>query len=291
MRQFWTFGPKFVRKIRLRRLGVLAALTLGGFAVWSALTPGNHGQIAPDYSSAFLSAGSQESPQSSLEGRNAARTIYPYSVIPGGVNSAAELRNSVTHDPVVAEHFEGFHVGRARVVRLNEDRTLYVSYRLGNRVYWTKNRFKLLKGETVITDGEHMARTRCGNRLAEAPEGPILAAQPAFEAAPPAVAEVLPGAPALLGAPFAPGEVLLIPPPTSGIAPSSGFPSGGIFPPPGIPIAGGPPSHGVTPPPGSPPLVPPPIIPPSVPTPEPETLLMLVTGLAGIWFGRKKRKS
>jgi hypothetical protein len=35
-----------------------------------------------------------------------ARAIYPYSVIPGGVESAAELRNSVTRDPVVAEHYE-----------------------------------------------------------------------------------------------------------------------------------------------------------------------------------------
>jgi len=120
---------------------------------------------------------------------NSARVIYPYSVIPGGVESAAELRNSVAHDPVVAEHYGDFDIARARVVRLNQDRLLYVSYRLGNRVFWSKKRFTLHKGESVITDGEHMARTRCGNRLAEAPAAPIMAVEPELEAAPPATAE------------------------------------------------------------------------------------------------------
>ena len=286
MEHFGTLALQLARMIDLRRLGALAILTLGTFSVWSALAPSDHRQIAPAYTSSFVAADSQDLPRISLDGNDSARAIYPYSVIPGGVDSAAELRNSITHDPVVAEHYGDFAIERARVVRLSEDRALYVSYRLGNRVFWSKKQFMLLKGETVITDGEHMARTRCGNRVAEAPAGPVLAAEPAFEAAPPEVAQTLAGGPGMLGAPFAPGDVPLLPAPSSGIPPAS--PGGGIFTPPGIPIAGGggPPSHGVTPPPIVPPIVPPPI-----PTPEPETLLMLATGVSGILLGRKKWKS
>jgi hypothetical protein len=286
MLQFRTFGAKFARKIDLRRLGALAVLTLGSFSVWAALAPSDFRQIAPAYSSSFLSAADNQDPQQiSLGGSSSARAIYPYSVIPGGVESAAELRNSVTRDSVVAEHYSDFDVAKARVVRLDQDRLLYVSYRLGNRVFWSKKRFTLHKGEAVITDGEHMARTRCGNRVAEAPAAPVMAAEPEFESAPPAMAETLAGAPDFLAAPFVPGDVPLTPPPTSGISTGS---SGGGIGSPGAPISGGggPPSHGVTPPPVTPPIGPPPIL-----TPEPETLLMLATGLTGIWFSRKKWKS
>jgi hypothetical protein len=206
-------------------------------------------------------------------------------VIPGGVESAAELRNSVTRDPVIAKHYEDFYIERARVVRLSEDRPLYVSYRLGNNVFWSKKRFMLRKGETVITDGEHMARTRCGNRLAEAPTGPVMAVEPEFETAPPEEAQAIAGGPALAGAPFAPGEIPLTPAPTSVIPPGSGFPGAGIIGSPGIPIAGGgSPSSPSTP-------VPPIIPPPPITTPEPETLLMLSAGLTGVLLGRKKWKS
>jgi hypothetical protein len=276
------FGAKLARKIDLRRLGSLAVLTLGAFSVWYALAPTDRTQVAFDYSSSFLSAvAGSDLPKASSDGSDSARSIYPYSVIPGGVENAAELRNSITRDPVVAQHYQGFNVARARVVRLNEDRLLYVSYRLANRVFWSKKRLTLLKGETVITDGENMARTRCGNRLAEAPAGPVLAAEPEFEAAPPEVAQSLAGAPALLGAPFVPGGVPLFPPPTIGIPPASGSPGVGGFPPPGFPIVGGGPPSGNTPP-----VVPP----PPISTPEPGTVLMLATGLASVLFRRKKWK-
>ena len=36
------------------------------------------------------------------------RPVYPYSVIPGGVESAQELKNAVLRDSVVAGHYAGF---------------------------------------------------------------------------------------------------------------------------------------------------------------------------------------
>ena len=106
------------------------------------------------------------------------RPIYAYSVVPGGVKDAPELKWVAQHDPVVASHYAGFDYDRARVVRLAVARNVYVSYRLGNRVYWTRRRVSLKKGETVITDGKITARSRCGNRVEEAPQQATSASEP-----------------------------------------------------------------------------------------------------------------
>jgi hypothetical protein len=98
------------------------------------------------------------------------RPVYPYSVVPGGVADAKELKWVAEHDPVVAAHYAGFDFERAQVVRLALARTVYVSYRIGNNIYWTRRRLMLHKGETVITDGKMIARTRCANRVEEAPQ-------------------------------------------------------------------------------------------------------------------------
>jgi len=98
------------------------------------------------------------------------RPVYPYSVVPGGVRDAHELKWVADHDPAVAAHYAGFDYDHARVVRLVLARTAYVSYRIGNKVYWTRRRVTLKKGETVITDGKMTARTRCGNRVEEVPQ-------------------------------------------------------------------------------------------------------------------------
>jgi len=98
------------------------------------------------------------------------RTIYKYSVVPGGVRTVAELKWAADHDPVVHAHYAGFDYDHARVVRLVLARTAYISYRIGNKVYWTRHRVSLKKGETVITDGKMTARTRCANRVEEMPQ-------------------------------------------------------------------------------------------------------------------------
>ncbi len=106
------------------------------------------------------------------------RPVYPYSVVPGGVKDAQELKWAAEHDPVVARHYAGFDYDHARVVRLVLERTAYISYRIGNKVYWTRRRVKLKKGETVITDGKITARTRCANRVEEVPQQATSSSEP-----------------------------------------------------------------------------------------------------------------
>jgi hypothetical protein len=98
------------------------------------------------------------------------RPVYPYSVVAGGVKDARELKWMADHDPVVRAHYAGFDYDHARVVRLVLARTAYVSYRIGNKVYWTRHRISLHKGEALITDGRITARARCGNRVEEVPQ-------------------------------------------------------------------------------------------------------------------------
>ena len=107
------------------------------------------------------------------------RPVYPYSVVPGGVRNVRELKWAAEHDPVVAEHYAGFDYDHARVVRLTLARTVFVSYRIGKKVYWTRHRVSLKKGEELITDGRMTARTRCANRVEEVPQ------QAASESEPP----------------------------------------------------------------------------------------------------------
>ena len=48
--------------------------------------------------------------------------------------------------------YRDFDFRRARVMQLLEDKTVYVSYRIAGRVYWTTKKVRLRRGEKVITD-------------------------------------------------------------------------------------------------------------------------------------------
>jgi hypothetical protein len=98
------------------------------------------------------------------------RPVYPYSVVPGGIEDAKELKWVAEHDPVVAAHYAGFDYARAQTVRVVLARTVYVSYRIGNHIYWSRHRLTLHKGEKLITDGRITARARCANRVEEKPQ-------------------------------------------------------------------------------------------------------------------------
>jgi hypothetical protein len=111
-----------------------------------------------------------------------ARPVYAYSLVPGGIRDAAELRSAMVRDSVIFAEYSTFHLERARVIRLDSARQAHVAYRIGNRVYWTKRKVKLEKGETVITDGVQTARTKCGNLVSEDVEGVVSPNEPTEQA-------------------------------------------------------------------------------------------------------------
>ena len=100
---------------------------------------------------------------------------YPYSVIPGGAHSRGELEKALAADSVAANHYSNFTVKNTRIVTLDKDRQYYVSYRVGDKIYWTRRALTLHKGEQLLFDGVHYARARCGNRLSEVRATPLLA--------------------------------------------------------------------------------------------------------------------
>ena len=211
--------------------------------------------------------------------------LYPFSVIPGGARTEEQLKNALLHDPVAASHYADFDVADTHVIHMDRTRAMYVSYRIGNNIYWTSKRLEIPGGETVLSDGVHEARTRCGNRLSETPELPISAKEPT---------RALLEGPAVPLAPAAP-EAL----PEAATRPIAALPEiasadpvgGRIFIPPFIPIWGDSGTPGLPPniPPNNPPPPnPPPPTPPPVPTPEPSGLLLLSAGLFGIWVLRRK---
>ena len=113
--------------------------------------------------------------------RSADHPVYAYSVIPGGIASAKELQTALHQDHVVAKHYSDFQTKSARIVRVARTRQVYVSYRLGERIFWTRKKVSLHAGETLFTDGKHLARARCGNRISETPAVPTLPSEPREE--------------------------------------------------------------------------------------------------------------
>lgn len=116
--------------------------------------------------------------------------IYNYSVVRGGVHSVAELRQAIAHDHQVAEHYAKFQYAKAQLVRLQKPALVYLSYRMNDKIYWTKTPHRLTAGEELITDGTIAARTKCANQissrqqLAVSPEEPPAALLDQVEAPP-----------------------------------------------------------------------------------------------------------
>jgi hypothetical protein len=110
----------------------------------------------------------------------AGRPFYRYSVIPGGAYSVTELTAAQREDPLVKAHYAVFRPERLRLLRNPTTRSAYVSYRIGKQVFWTRQRLTIPAGELLITDGEHEARARCGNRLAERPQKPFRLPDPSL---------------------------------------------------------------------------------------------------------------
>lgn len=211
----------------------------------------------------------------------AQRTVYPYSIVPGGIQSGEELRRVIEHDPVVAGHYAGFDFRHARVIELDQPKLFYLSYRMGDKVFWTHKQLTLFKGEKLITDGNITARTRCGNQVSALPQAAVSPAEPQVaqleQPVPPAIA--LPNS---LPAPYP--EMPPVSGPGSPTPPGGGPVPIGILPPIASPPTCVPPKNGK---PGKPKPCPPgPPSPPGVP--EPGTILLFSSGLAAIYLRLRK---
>ena len=178
------------RRNRMIRRSLLALVFLLGGLTGAALLPINFSSFlassfssrpAPEWSISgdvrrdlALSAAASDAPSKDN------RPVYPYSIVPGGVHDPKELERVFERDPVVSAHYRGFDFRRARVVQLTEDRTVYVSYRIAGKVYWTTKRVLLHRGEKVITDGKMTLRTRCGNQVSDEARKEVSPNEPAI---------------------------------------------------------------------------------------------------------------
>ena len=108
----------------------------------------------------------------------AARPVFTHAVIPGGAYSPEELRDAFQRDAVVAAHYRDVDPRDMRLTTLSKGKAAYVSYRVGDRIYWTRNRVWIKPGESVLTDGTVEIRARCGNCISDT-RGEVAAVEPA----------------------------------------------------------------------------------------------------------------
>lgn len=103
------------------------------------------------------------------------RLVYPWSVVAGGLQSPAAMRLAMAEDPLVRTHYAGLNPDAFRVATLPEKRQGYVSYRVGDKIFWTRRMVTLQAGESVLTDGNTLVRGRCGNLFSTTPREPVAA--------------------------------------------------------------------------------------------------------------------
>jgi len=226
------------------------------------------------------------------------RPVYAYSVIPGGVASAQELSRASLRDPIVAAHYADFRVRSAHLIRLLRERRVYLSYRVGNQVYWTKKQVTLHAGEPVLSDGANFARARCGNRISEVPRQPVRPSEPPADMLDKPVYPMPPALTTDLASPPVWGDnstPFLVAMETRPASPGTDYPFWApfFFPPvgPRPPMVGSKPLPvSPTPLPGRWPAPLPVGPPPSVATPEPSTLLQTAIGLAAVLLVIKLRR-
>jgi hypothetical protein len=212
------------------------------------------------------------------------RKVYPYSIVPGGAKTVDDAKLAMAR-PDVRANYANVDFSKLRQEKLATNLSGYVSYRWGDKIYWTAKKLTLRAGETVFTDGTHTVRGRCLNCYSAFPMLPIRPNEPSEKVLDlavdvPVFAYKFPLLPLETPAlPAPPGELTPTVPilPLTAIKPPGGiwFPIIPIIPPihrhhPGSPTT---PITTITP--GSPPPPPPP---PVAVVPEPKYGWLLVAG-------------
>ena len=176
------------RRIRSRRSSrryglavALAAAALFAAALMATISGGRGNQThdlanfldSPVIFDGFPELVSLDSPDAA-----SARPVFRHSVIPGGVYTPAELRNALARDTVASSHYPSLEPDAVRAAVVTQDRLAYVSYRKDDQIYWTRNKVRLSAGETILTDGTHEIRARCGNCISDTPMLPVADVEP-----------------------------------------------------------------------------------------------------------------
>lgn len=109
--------------------------------------------------------------------------VYPHSVVPGGVSTDAELRSARLGNSLVDAHYRG--VATVGATKVMFPMHAYVSMLKDGRIQWTA--VTLPAGEAVLTDGTHLIRVRCGNRIVFTLPPPETIVPPEEAVLPPAI--------------------------------------------------------------------------------------------------------
>lgn len=181
MDRSYPYSRRLLTRARLRKrmAAVAAAGLLGATAVFMLTWKAD--PISAAVPAPFLPSLAMSDPFGTGEVQRGVRRIYPYSVVPGGVSGGSELQRIIRTDRVVAAHYASYDAGQARSVVVDKPRAVYVSYRKGDKVYWTANKVMLAPGETLLSDGRNEMRARCANRISDLPQYPVEAHRPAME--------------------------------------------------------------------------------------------------------------
>jgi hypothetical protein len=167
------------RRVRgARARAILLLVACGVVAVGLMTLPGRSVRVADEDRETFEP---KDVDLDSIAERDAlpARPVYRYSVIPGGAYSASELAEAIDRDPVVEAAYRRVSSDGVHAEIVPADRLAYMSYRIGDQIYWTKHQVRLRRGETILTNGVARLRGRCGNGISVAPMLPTADSEPA----------------------------------------------------------------------------------------------------------------
>ena len=296
-------GDSASQRLDLRRLaGVLGALL--SLAAAGTLAPAGGSHPAPHWIHPLNRSSVKATPvayTTTMVVEQVKRKVYPYSIVPGGAEDLRQARQAM-NDPAVRAHYSNIDFAQLHQVKLGVNLSGYVSYRWGDKIYWTSKKVTLRAGETVFTDGTHVVRGRCLNCYSALPMFPTRPNEPTELALDspvemPVTVYSFPKLPVLAPVlPVPPGELTPTVPVIPAVLPigSGGGGGGGGFWFPLIPII--PPIHHHPGGPGSPTSpgvpIPPPVIPPVAVVPEPRYGWLVLAGLfaLGLTFRRMRAR-
>jgi hypothetical protein len=92
-------------------------------------------------------------------------------VIQGGIHTLADLRAALKKYP---DLYRDFDVAHAHVIRLDHALLAYLSFRIGDKILWTRKAVLIREGSEVWTDDNgHFVKVACGNSFLVVPESEL----------------------------------------------------------------------------------------------------------------------